>query len=74
MIFESENLDTDEMDSELMISVMQYFAQVENESRSENISPGGLAHRAANGTSGLYNQKLYGYKKNKDGELIICIL
>lgn len=72
MIFESENLDTDEMDSELMISVMEYFAQAENESHSENIRPG-LAHRAANGTSGLYNRKLYGYKKNKDGELIICI-
>lgn len=27
--------------------------------------------RAANGTSGLYKRKLYGYKKNKDGDLVI---
>ena len=70
VIFENENLDTDEMDSELMISVMESCAQAENESRSENIRLG-LAHRAANGTSGLYTRKLYGYKKNKDGELVI---
>jgi hypothetical protein len=31
----------------------------------------GLAMRAANGTSGLYKRKLYGYTKNKDGELVI---
>jgi site-specific DNA recombinase len=70
VIFEGENLDTDEMDNELMISVMESFAQAENESRSENIRLG-LAHRAASGTSGLYNRKLYGYAKNKDGELVI---
>lgn len=70
VIFEGENLDTDEMDSELMISVMESFAQAENESRSENIRLG-LAHRAANGTSGLYTRKLYGYTKNQAGELVI---
>jgi site-specific DNA recombinase len=70
IIFEEENLDTDEIDSNLMISVMESFAQAENESRSENIRMG-LAMRAANGTSGLYKRKLYGYKKNKDGELVI---
>jgi hypothetical protein len=31
----------------------------------------GLAMRAANGTSGLYKRKLYGYSKNKDGDLVI---
>ena len=70
IIFEEENLDTDEVDSNLMISVMESFAQAENESRSENIRMG-LAMRAANGTSGLYKRKLYGYIKNKDGELVI---
>lgn len=70
VIFENENLDTDEMDSDLMISVMESFAQAENESRSDNIRLG-LAHRAATGTSGLYTRKLYGYKKNKDGELVV---
>jgi len=70
IIFEQENLDTDEVDSNLMISVMESLAQAENESRSENIRMG-LAMRAANGTSGLYKRKLYGYTKDKDGELVI---
>lgn len=70
VIFEQENLDTDEVDSNLMISVMESFAQAENESRSENIRMG-LAMRAASGTSGLFKRKLYGYTKNKDGELLI---
>ena len=70
IIFEQENLDTDEVDSDLMISVMEAVAQAENESRSDNIRMG-LAHRAANGTSGLYKRKLYGYARDKDGELVI---
>lgn len=70
IIFEAENLDTDEVDSNLLISVMESFAQAENESRSENIRMG-LAMRAANGISGLYKRKLYGYIKNKDGGLVI---
>lgn len=70
IVFEQENLDTDEVDSDLMISVMESLAQAENESRSENIRMG-LAMRAANGTSGLYKRKLYGYTKNINGELVI---
>lgn len=70
VIFEQENLDTDEVDSDLMISVMESLAQAENESRSENIRMG-LAMRAANGTSGLYKRKLYGYTKNINAELVI---
>lgn len=70
IFFEQENLDTDEVDSNLMISVMESFAQAENESRSENIRMG-LAMKTANGTSGLYKRKLYGYVKNKDGDLVI---
>lgn len=70
IIFEQENLDTEEVDSNLMISVMESLAQAENESRSGNIRLG-LTMRAANGTSGLYKRKLYGYTKDKDGELVI---
>lgn len=70
LIFEDEDLDTDKIDSNLMISVMESFAQAETESRSDNIRMG-LAMRAATGTSGLYKRKLYGYTKNKDGELVI---
>ena len=70
LIFEDEDLDTDKIDSNLMISVMESFAQAETESRSDKIRMG-LAMRAATGTSGLYKRKLYGYTKNKDGELVI---
>ena len=70
VLFEQENLDTDEVDSNLMISVMESFAQAENEIRSENIRMG-LAMKAANRTSGLYKRKLYGYAKNENGELVI---
>lgn len=70
IIFTEENLDTDEVNSDLLISILESFAQAENESRSENIRMG-LAMRAANGMSGLYKRKLYGYAKNSDGELVI---
>lgn len=70
IIFEQEKIDTDETDSHLMISIMESLAQAENESRSQNIRMG-LAMKAVNGTSGLYKRKLYGYTKDKDGELVI---
>ena len=70
VIFEEENIDTDDVDSNLLISVMGSVAQSENESRSENIRMG-LSFRASNGTSGLYKRKLYGYAKNETGELVI---
>ncbi|HCS74499.1 MAG TPA: recombinase family protein [Clostridiales bacterium] len=70
VIFEEENIDTDDVDSNLLISVMESVAQSENESRSENIRMG-LSFRAANGTSGLYKRKLYGYAKTETGELAI---
>jgi len=70
VIFEQESIDTDDVDSNLLISVMESVAQSENESRSENIRMG-LSFRAANGTSGLYTRKLYGYAKTETGELVI---
>lgn len=68
VIFEQENLDTDNTDSNLMISVIESFAQAENETRSDNIRMG-LNFRAAQGTSGLYRRRLYGYDKTAEGEL-----
>jgi DNA invertase Pin-like site-specific DNA recombinase len=72
VIFEQENLDTDEVDSNLMISMMESLAQAENESRSENIRLG-LAMRAANGTSGLYKRKLYSYTKIRMESLLLTM-
>ena len=69
-IFEQEELDTANTDSDLMISIIESFAQAENESRSENIK-WGIKQGAASGTSKLYDRKCYGYKHNEDGKLII---
>lgn len=70
VIFEQEELDTANIDSDLMISIIESFAQAENESRSENIK-WGIKQGAASGTSKLYDRKCYGYKHDEDGKLII---
>ena len=70
VIFEQEQLDTADTDSDLMISIIESIAQAENESRSDNIK-WGIKQRAAQGTSKLYNRKCYGYLNASDGSLII---
>ncbi|WP_296141876.1 recombinase family protein [uncultured Anaerococcus sp.] len=70
IIFEQENLDSQEDDTDMTISIMESLAQSENEQRSENIKCG-LKQRAAQGTSKLYNRKCYGYDHDENGELII---
>lgn len=70
VIFEQEDLDTANTDSDLMISIIEAIAQSENESRSENIK-WGIKQRVANGSSKLYDRKCYGYKHDHDGSLII---
>lgn len=70
VIFEENSLDTANIDSDLMVAVMESIAQAENESRSENIKMG-IKYRAAAGTSKLYDRKCYGYKHDEDGHLVI---
>lgn len=70
VIFEQESLDTADIDSDLMISIIESIAQAENESRSDNIR-WGIKQRAAQGTSKLYNRKCYGYHNDEDGNLTI---
>lgn len=70
VIFEQEQLDTSDTDSDLMISIIESIAQAENESRSDNIK-WGIKQRAAQGTSKLYNRKCYGYINDADGNLAI---
>ncbi len=65
VIFEQEELDTANTDSDLMISIIESFAQAENESRSENIK-WGIKQGAASGTSKLYDRKCYGYKHDEE--------
>ena len=64
VIFEQEDLDTANTDSDLIISIIESFAQAENESRSDNIK-WGIKQRAANGSSKLYERKCYGYKHKR---------
>jgi hypothetical protein len=70
VMFEQEELDTENTDSDLMIAIVEALAQGENESRSENIK-WGIKQRAAQGTSKLYDRKCYGYKHDADGKLVI---
>ena len=70
IIFEQENLDSQEDDTDIIISIMESLAQSENEQRSENIK-WGLKQRAVQCTSKLYNRKCYGYDHDENGELSI---
>ena len=70
VLFEQENLDSGEIDNELMISIIESIAQAENESRSENIK-WGIHKSVASGKSNLMNRKCYGYNNDENGELII---
>lgn len=70
IIFQEENLDTDEYDSSFIITILESLAQAENESRSANIRLG-LSYRAATGTLKNFDKPIYGYLKNEAGKLII---
>ena len=70
IIFEKDKIDTETVKDELLISIIEACDQEENDWRSENIRLG-LKYRAEYGTSGLYNRVCYGYKKDKNGMLII---
>lgn len=70
VIFEQESLDTKDVESSLMISIIESLAQAENESRSDNIK-WGMRQRAAQGTSKLYDRKCYGYEHDENGKLIV---
>ena len=58
-------VDSQEDDTDIIISIMESLAQSENEQRSENIK-WGLKQRAAQGKSKLYNRKCYGYDHDEN--------
>lgn len=59
VIFENDNIDTAQEDSELVITIMSAVAQADDESRPKNIQ-WGMSKRAENGTSGFYFRRCYG--------------
>lgn len=68
LYFEKEGLDTATSVSELILTVMAAFAQEESRSISENLK-WGIRKRFENGESRW--TKTYGYRKTKDGEIVI---
>ena len=66
VIFEKENINTLETDSEMLITMMGAFAQAESESMSANIVWG---KRQAMREGKTCVRNLYAYKKDEDGSL-----
>lgn len=69
VIFDENGLDTDQDSNEFILSVLEAVYPAENESRSQNIKIG-MQQKAQDGTSGFYQRKCYGNKKNREGHLI----
>ena len=66
IVFEKENLNTLETDTEMMLTIMSCFAQAESESISKNVS-WGIRQSFKNGTVPIQYAKLLGYKKGENG-------
>ncbi len=66
IIFEKENINTLETDTEMMLTIMSCFAQAESESISKNVS-WGVRQSFKNGNVPMQYSKLLGYKKGADG-------
>lgn len=68
MIFEKEGVDTADVISEMLLSVLSAFAQEESHSHSENVK-WGKRKRAMSGQPGLYPP--YGYRKQGEDQMVI---
>lgn len=67
VIFEKENINTLETDTEMMLTIMSCFAQAESESISKNVS-WGIRQSFKNGNVPMQYAKLLGYRKGDDGK------
>lgn len=68
IFFEKENIDTEHMSSELMLSILSSIAESESRSISEN-NKWSIKHRYEEGTY-IIGNPLYGYD-NVDGKMVI---
>lgn len=66
VIFEKENINTLETDTEMMLTIMSCFAQAESESISKNVS-WGIRQSFKNGNVPMQYAHLLGYKKGDGG-------
>lgn len=67
VIFEKENINTLEMDSELLLTMMGAFAQAESESMGANVR-WGMREAMRSGKANLRIDALYAYEKGEDGK------
>ena len=67
VIFEKENINTLEMDSELLITMLSSFAQSESESISANVR-WGKRQAMREGKAVIQYSKLYAYKRGEDNK------
>lgn len=66
IVFEKENINTLETDTEMMLTIMSCFAQAESESISKNVS-WGVRQSFKSGNVPIQYKKLLGYKKGENG-------
>lgn len=67
VIFEKENINTLESDSEILITLLGAFAQAESESISQNVR-WGQRQAMREGRANINYQYLYAYKRGDDGK------
>ena len=67
VIFEKENMNTLEIDSEILITILGAFAQSESESISANVR-WGIRQAMKEGKATIQYKYLYGYRKGDDGK------
>lgn len=67
IIFEKENINTLETDTEMMLTIMSYFAQAESESIIKNVS-WGIRQSFKNGNVPMQYARLLGYRKGTYGK------
>ena len=67
VIFEKENINTLEADSEMLITILGAFAQAESESISANVR-WGKRQAMRDGKAIIQYKKLYAYQKGEDGQ------
>jgi len=70
VLFDEETISTMSPDSEFITTIIEAYAQAENESRSDN-TKAGLIMKAKNGSSGLYKRRCFGYYTDTNGDLQI---
>lgn len=70
IVFELEEISTNDSASQMYISIIEGVAQEENLIRSENIRLG-IKHKVENGTACIFNRRCYGYTNDESGGLCI---